>query len=69
MPRRSFEAHHHFWDLSLQMFIYLCSVLMFDLITAASVVSIGQNLNNQTATLEMSYWLFMAPLTLGMALL
>jgi hypothetical protein len=69
MPRRIFEAHHHFWDLSLQMFIDLCSVLMFDLITAASVVSIGQNLNNQTATLEMPHWLFMAPLTLGMALL
>jgi TRAP-type C4-dicarboxylate transport system permease small subunit len=53
----------------LQVFIDLCSVMMFGLITAASVISIGQNLDNQTATLEMPYWLFMAPLTLGMALL
>ncbi len=54
---------------ALQLFIDLCAVMMFGLITAASVISIGQNLNNQTATLEMPYWLFMAPLTLGMALL
>ena len=53
----------------LQVFIDLCSVMMFGLITAASVISIGQNLDNQTATREMPYWLFMAPLTLGMALL
>ena len=69
MPCRIFDAHHHFWDLSLQMFIDPCSVLMFGLITAASVVSIGQNLNNQTATLKMPYRLFMAPLWLSMALL
>lgn len=53
----------------LQLLIDLCAVAMFGLITVASLVSIGQNLNNQTATLEMPYWLFMAPMTLGMALL
>lgn len=54
---------------ALQILIDVCAVAMFGLITAASVTSIFQNLGNQTATLEMPYWLFMAPLTLGMALL
>jgi TRAP-type C4-dicarboxylate transport system permease small subunit len=53
----------------LQVVIDMCAVAMFGLITAASVASIFQNLGNQTATLEMPYWLFMAPLALGMALL
>ncbi|MEY4711990.1 MAG: hypothetical protein RIS88_1440 [Pseudomonadota bacterium] len=54
---------------ALQILIDVCAVAMFGLITAASVTSIFQNLGNQTATLEMPYWLFMAPLALGMALL
>jgi TRAP-type C4-dicarboxylate transport system permease small subunit len=54
---------------ALQVLIELCAVAMFGLMTVASVVSIRLNLDNQTATLEMPYWLFMAPLTLGMALL
>ena len=54
---------------ALQVLIELCAVGMFGLMTVASVVSIRMNLDNQTATLEMPYWLFMAPLTLGMALL
>jgi len=53
----------------LQVFIELCAVGMFGLMAVAAVVSISQNLNNQTATLEMPYWLFMAPLAVGMALL
>ena len=53
----------------LQVFIELCAVVMFGLMAVAAAVSISQNLNNQTATLEMPYWLFMAPLLLGMALL
>lgn len=53
----------------LQVFIELCAVGMFGLMAVAAAVSISQNLNNQTATLEMPYWLFMAPLLLGMALL
>lgn len=35
----------------------------------AAVVTIRNNLQNQTATLEMPFWLFMAPLALGAALL
>lgn len=54
---------------ALQVLIDVCAVGMFGLMTLASLNSIGQNLNNQTATLEMPYWLFMAPLTVGMALL
>ncbi|MEY4645942.1 MAG: hypothetical protein RLZZ596_2773 [Pseudomonadota bacterium] len=53
----------------LQVLIELCSVFMFGLISVASAVSIRLNMDNQTATLEMPYWLFMAPLTLGMSLL
>ena len=53
----------------LQVFIEFCAVVMFGLMAVAAAVSISQNLNNQTATLEMPYWLFMAPLLVGMALL
>ncbi|MFN9279133.1 MAG: TRAP transporter small permease [Betaproteobacteria bacterium] len=53
----------------LQVFIELCAVVMFGLRAVAAALSISQNLNNQTATLEMPYWLFMAPLLVGMALL
>ena len=53
----------------LQVLIELCAVGMFGLMALAAAVAIRQNLNNQTATLEMPYWLFMAPLLLGMALL
>jgi len=53
----------------LQVFIELCAVVMFGLMAVAAAVSISQNLNNQTATLEMPYWLFMAPMTIGMTLL
>jgi TRAP-type C4-dicarboxylate transport system permease small subunit len=53
----------------LQVFIELCAVGMFGLMAVAAAVAISQNLNNQTATLEMPYWLFMAPWLVGMALL
>jgi TRAP-type C4-dicarboxylate transport system permease small subunit len=53
----------------LQMLIEVCGILLFGLILAASLVSIGNNLENQTATLEMPFWLFMAPLAAGSALL
>jgi TRAP-type C4-dicarboxylate transport system permease small subunit len=42
---------------------------LFGLMVVASMVSIRNNLDNQTATLEMPYWLFMLPLTVGMLLL
>jgi TRAP-type C4-dicarboxylate transport system permease small subunit len=35
----------------------------------ASVVTIANNLRNQTPTLEMPFWLFMAPLAVGSLLL
>lgn len=53
----------------LQMFIELCGIAFFALMAVAAVVTIGNNLRNQTATLEMPFWLFMAPLVVGMALL
>ena len=53
----------------LQMFIELAGIAFFALMAVAAVVTIGNNLRNQTATLEMPFWLFMAPLVVGMALL
>ena len=35
----------------------------------AGIVTTMNNLSNQTATLEMPFWLFMAPLVVGSALL
>jgi TRAP-type C4-dicarboxylate transport system permease small subunit len=35
----------------------------------AGVITIAKNLANQTATLEMPFWLFMGPLVVGMLLL
>ena len=35
----------------------------------AGVVTIANNLQNQTATLEMPFWLFMGPLAVGSLLL
>jgi len=53
----------------VQLFIELGGTAFFALMTVAAVVTIGNNLRNQTATLEMPFWLFMAPLVVGMALL
>jgi TRAP-type C4-dicarboxylate transport system permease small subunit len=53
----------------LQMAIEVCGILLFGLVLAASLVSIRNNLENQTATLEMPFWLFMGPLALGSLLL
>ena len=53
----------------LQVLIELCAVVLFALMTVASIDSIAKNWENQTARLEMPYWLFMGPLTLGMAML
>ena len=54
---------------TVQLLIEVAAAGMFALMAVASVVSISNNLNNQTATLEMPYWLFMAPMTIGMTLL
>jgi TRAP-type C4-dicarboxylate transport system permease small subunit len=53
----------------LQMFIEVCGIAFFAVMAVAAVVTIGNNLRNQTATLEMPFWLFMAPLVVGMTLL
>jgi len=53
----------------LQLGIELCGIAMFGVVCAAGIITTANNLNNQTATLEMPFWLFMAPLTVGSALL
>ncbi|WP_430397599.1 TRAP transporter small permease [Ferrovibrio sp.] len=53
----------------LQLGIDLCGIATFTLLAVAGCVSIAKNLDNQTATLEMPFWLFMAPLAIGAALL
>ena len=53
----------------LQLLIELSGVVVFGILFVASVVTISRNLNNQTPIMEMPFWLFMAPLALGSALL
>ena len=53
----------------LQLAIELAGVAMFGVLFVAAVVTIGKNLQNQTATLEMPFWLFMGPLAVGSLLL
>ena len=53
----------------VQLAIEITAVAVFVLFTIAAVVTISNNLQNQTATLEMPFWLFMAPLAIGSLLL
>lgn len=53
----------------LQLGIELCGIAMFGILCVAGAITIANNLNNQTATLEMPFWLFMGPLAVGSALL
>lgn len=53
----------------LQMIIELAGVAMFAVLLVAALITITNNLSNQTATLEMPFWLFMGPLALGSLLL
>jgi TRAP-type C4-dicarboxylate transport system permease small subunit len=53
----------------LQLLIELSGVVVFGILFAASVVTISRNLSNQTPIMEMPFWLFMAPLAIGSALL
>lgn len=53
----------------LQLSIDLAGILTFGVLCVAGVITILKNLDNQTATLEMPFWLFMGPLALGAALL
>ena len=53
----------------LQLAIELSGVAMFGVLFVAAAVTIRNNLQNQTATLEMPFWLFMGPLAVGSLLL
>jgi len=53
----------------LQLLIELSGAALFTVLLVASVATIRNNLQNQTPTLEMPFWLFMLPLALGSLLL
>ena len=53
----------------LQMLIDVSGIVLFAVILAAGIVTIRNNLDNQTATLEMPFWVFMAPLVIGSLML
>jgi TRAP-type C4-dicarboxylate transport system permease small subunit len=53
----------------LQLGIELSGIAMFGMLCVAGAITIAKNLDNQTATLEMPFWLFMGPLVIGSALL
>ena len=53
----------------LQMLIEIAGIGMFGVIFLAAAITIADNLENQTPTLEMPFWLFMAPLLVGSLLL
>jgi TRAP-type C4-dicarboxylate transport system permease small subunit len=53
----------------LQLLIEISGIALFLLVALATAVTIRNNMSNQTATLEMPFWLFMAPLAIGSLLL
>lgn len=53
----------------LQLLIEAAGIVVFGFFAYAAFFTIANNMNNQTATLEMPFWLFMAPFALGMVLL
>jgi TRAP-type C4-dicarboxylate transport system permease small subunit len=53
----------------LQLGIELSGIAMFGVLLAAGIITIANNLSNQTATLEMPFWVFMGPLVVGSLLL
>jgi TRAP-type C4-dicarboxylate transport system permease small subunit len=53
----------------LQLAIELSGVAFFGLLLVAATITIRNNLQNQTATLEMPFWLFMGPVAVGSLLL
>jgi len=52
-----------------QMVVELSGIIFFVTVGISALVTISRNLDNQTATLEMPFPIFMAPLALGMFLL
>lgn len=53
----------------LQMLIEIAGVAMSAVLFVAAAITIGNNLQNHTPTLEMPFWLFMGPLLVGSLLL
>ena len=53
----------------LQLLIEIAGLVFYAILLVAGLRTIANNLQNQTATLEMPFWLFMAPLGIGSALL
>lgn len=53
----------------LQLLIEVSALAMYGVLLTAAIQTIARNMSNQTATLEMPFWLFMAPLALGSLLL
>ena len=53
----------------LQLLIELSGALLFAVLFVAAMVTIGNNLQNQTAVMELPFWLFMGPLAVGSLLL
>lgn len=53
----------------LQLLIELSGALFFAVLFVAAVVTIRNNLQNQTAVMELPFWLFMGPLAIGSLLL
>jgi TRAP-type C4-dicarboxylate transport system permease small subunit len=51
------------------MLVELSGIIFFVTVGISALVTISRNLDNQTATLEMPFPIFMAPLALGMFLL
>src|SRR3954471_4504692 len=49
----------------LQLLVELSGVGFFAVLLVASAVTVRNNLQNQTATLEMPFWLFMGPVAVG----
>ena len=53
----------------LQLAIELSGAAFFAVLFVAAVVTIRNNLQNQTAVMELPFWLFMGPLAVGSLLL
>ena len=53
----------------LQLAIELAGAVFFGVLLVASIVTIRNNLQNQTAVMELPFWLFMGPLAIGSMLL
>lgn len=53
----------------LQLLIEISGIAVFGILFVASVVTVTRNLNSVTPVLEIPFWLFFAPLTVGSALL